>query len=286
MSLKKGPEISKSRWLKAHELEEVGLESAENVLDFLRLRRFTWASLLEVLKDEVAVDNSKRVLDIGCGPTSIFLALRDGQKYVVDPALDRLFQLHEFMKDVEEYKDVNFSSCPIEETTFDKPFDLIFSINSIDHVGALEPVIEKIDELLTPGGILVVIVDCYADKAVSAIMNFFDVDLPHPHHFIIGDIARIFPSYKHIKQDNDILKIFQVDPFKGRTKAIGIYRLDKFVALMWEVLGSLGKQRDILFIARYILCYGLALLTAALGRREKPIYPLKKARLFVFQKGQ
>ena len=284
MTFNKRTEIPQKRWLAAHKIEEAALVRAEDITEFLRLRRHTWASLVDLLKGEIAFDSSKRILDIGCGPTSVFLALRGGEKYVVDPTLERLFQLHPFMREVEEYRDVNFVSRPIEETTFDKQFDLIFTINALDHVGALKPVIDKIDELLTACGILVIIVDCYADRAVRNIMSFFDVDLPHPHHFIVEDIARLFPTYQLKKQDNNILEIFQADPFRGKRKEIRIYRLDKFVALMWQVLKNLGKQRDILFTAKYILCYSLALLIAALRRKEKPIYPLKKARLFVFQK--
>lgn len=284
LTFNKRTEISKKRWLTAHKLEKAALESAENIKEFLRVRRHTWASLVDLLKGEIAFDSSKRVLDIGCGPTSIFLALREGEKYVIDPALERLFQLHPFMREVEEYRDVNFISSLIEEATFDKQFDLIFMINVLDHVGALKPVIDKIDELLAPSGTLVAIVDCYADRAVRNIMRFFDVDLPHPHHFIVEDITRIFSTYKLKKQDNNISEIFSDCTFKGKKREIEIYRVDKFIALMWQLLKSSGKEGDIFFIARFLLCYSLALLIALLRRQEKPIYPLKKARLFVFQK--
>ncbi len=282
---KKGLEVSKKRLLVAHEIEKLALESAEAMKEWIRVRRHTWASLVDSLKGEIAFDSSKRVLDIGCGPTSIFLALREGEKYVVDPNLERLFQLHPFMREVEEYRDVNFISRPVEEATFDKQFDLIFMINVLDHVGALKPVIDKIDELLAPSGTLVAIVDCYADRTVRGIMSFFDVDLPHPHHFVAEDISRMFSSYKLKKQDNNISEIFSDCTFRGKKREIEIYRVDKFVALMWQILKSSGKKRDILFIARFLLCYSLALLIALLRRQEKPVHPLKKARLLVFQKG-
>jgi len=284
VAIEKKADISKKRWLQAHRLEAAGLESAEDIAEYLRLRKDTWASLVDLLKDEITLNGAQRVLDIGCGPTSIFLAIREGEKYVVDPTLERLFQLHPFVREVKEYRDVHFISSPVEEATFDKKFDLIFTINSLDHVGALRPVINKIDDLLAPGGRLVVIVDCYADRAVRNIMSFFDVDLPHPHHFIAGDITGIFSGYQLKKQDDNILEMFNVCTLRGERKEIQIYRLDKFVSLMRQVLKILGKQGNIIFTTKYILCYGLALFMAALRRKEKPIYPLKKARLFVFQK--
>ena len=276
--------ISRARWLAAQEQEKKGIESAEDMKEWLRVRRHTWASLLDLLKGEIAFDSSKRILDIGGGPTSIFLALREGEKYAVDPNLERLFDLHPFMREVEEYKDVNFISSPIEEAALDKQFDLIFMINVLDHVGALKAVIDKVNELLVSFGILVIIVDCYADRAVRNIMSFFDIDLPHPHHFVTGDIIRLFPDYKLKKQDNKVREIFTDCTFRGKKREIKIYRVDKFIALMTKILKEEGKGGDILFISKYILCYSLALLIASLRRQERPIYPLKKARLFVFQK--
>ena len=276
--------VSKERWLTAQEQEKRGIESVEDVKEGIRIRRHTWGNLLDSLKGDVAFDSSRRILEIGGGATSIFLALREGEKYVVDPNAERLLKLHPFVREVEEYRDVNFISTPIEEVDFDKQFDMIFIINVLDHVGALKPVVDKIDELLAPSGILIAIVDCYADRAVRRIVSFFDVDLPHPHHFVADDIMRLFSNYKLKKQDNKVFGLINELPFKGKRAEIKIYRVDKFIDRMSQHLSNSGKKGDILFVSKYILCYSLALLIASLRRQEKPIHPLKKSRLFVFQK--
>jgi len=273
--------VSKKRWLLAQEQERKGIESAEDMREWLRVRRYTWARLLDALKGEISFDSSKRILELGGGPTSIFLALREGGKYMVDPNCELLFRLHPFMREVEEYKDVNFIASPIEEAALDKQFDLIFSINALDHVGELKPVIDKIDELLA--GTLVIIVDCYADRVVRDVISFFDVDLPHPHHFVAEDIIKLFSSYRLIKQDNRIYNIFSECTFKGRKEEIEIYRIDKFISRIKQHLSSSGRG-GIIFASKYILCYSLALLVASLRRRERPIHPLKKPRLFLFRK--
>jgi SAM-dependent methyltransferase len=275
---------SKKRWLAAQEREKAGIESAEDVREWLRVRRQTWASLVEWLKGEISLDGSTEILDIGSGPTSIFLALREGKKYAVDPIYRHLFELHPFMKEVEEYRDVNFIASPIEEAVIDKQFDLIFTINVLDHVGELKPVIGRMDELLAPSGTLVIIVDCYADKVVRNMVSFFDVDVPHPHHFITEDIVRLFPSYKLKKQDNKIFGLINEPPFREQRGEIEIYRVDKFIVRMRQLLSDWGKKGDVFFAVKFFLCYSLALLIAWFRRREKPIHPLKKPRLFVFQK--
>jgi len=71
----------KVRWLVAQEQEKKGIESADDMMECLPVRRHTWRALLDMLKEEVALSSSKRILDIDSGPTSIFLALREGEKY-------------------------------------------------------------------------------------------------------------------------------------------------------------------------------------------------------------
>ena len=283
MPLRKEREVSKARWSAAQEQEKRGVESAEEIREWIRVRRQTWANLLESLKGELTI-NSLKTLDIGGGPTSIFLAFRKEERYMVDPNLDRLFRLHPFVREIEEYRDVNFISSSIEEAALDKQFDLIFMINVLDHVGELKPVLDKIDELLAPSGILVIVVDCYADSLVRGIVSFFDPDPPHPHQFIAGDIHTLFSHYQLNKQDSQIFKIINEPPFRGERSEMEFYRIDKFFTKMRKMLKYMRKQGDAFFISKYILCYGLALLIASFRRREKPIYPFKKARLFVFQK--
>lgn len=281
MPSEKGKHVSRARWLAAQEQEQKALERAD-VRELIRIRRHTWAILLDSLKDVIEVESSKRILEVGGGPTSIFLALRAGEKYVVDPLSEQLFRLHPFVREVEEYKDVNFIARPISEATFDRPFDLIFMINVLDHVDELNSVAKKIDELLTPSGKLIVTVSCYSDPMVKNLVNFFDVDLPHPHHFIAEDITGLFSNYKLIKQDSNIWKI-NIEPARGeRKEEIKIYRLDKFISLMHQHLKEEGE--GVFFAFKYFMCYSLALLVAATRRREQPIYPIKKDRLFVFQK--
>ena len=276
--------VSKKRWLAAHEQEKRAIERAEDIKTRISERRRTWAKLMELLKDDVTFDDSKKVLDIGCGPSSIFLALRQGTKYAVDPTLEHLFQSHPFVMEVEEYRDVNFISGSIEEVNLDNQFDVIFMINVLDHVAELKPVIDKVHELLVPSGILILPVDCYADKLVRSIQRFFDADLPHPHHFVAEDVIELFPSYKLIKYDCRAFEIFPDCVSSVQGGDIPIYRIGQFIAQKMQELDELGKKADLLFAIKRFLSSGLCYLVTIFGRKEKPLAGLKKRRLFIFQK--
>jgi SAM-dependent methyltransferase len=188
------------------------------------------------------------------------------------------------MREVEEYKDVNFISSSIEEINLDKQFDTIFMINVLDHVADLKPVIEKVDELLAPSGILILPVDCYADRMVRSIQRVFDADVPHPHHFVAEDIIALFPNYKLVKYDNKAFEIFPDCVSIVQGGDIPIYRVDQFIAQKIQELDELGKKGDILFAIKRFFSSGLCYLITLFRRKEMPLAGLKKRRLFVFQK--
>jgi SAM-dependent methyltransferase len=277
-------EVPRRRWLEAQKRELESIKSAEDIKEWLRVRRITWTNLCNLLKSEVPFENLGRVLEIGGGPTSIFLAVREGERYAVDPMYKSLFELHPFLREIEEYRDVHFVASSIEEAAFDGKFDLIVSINMLDHIGSLTPVTQEVDELLASRGLLIAIVDCYADPVVRNIIRFFDADMPHIHHMLDNDIIQLFSKYKLVRQDNQIHKVLDEPPFQEQKNEIELHRFDKFLGRMRHDLKIWGKERDMPFIFKFIVCYCLALAAAGLRRRETPIHPLKKARLFIFQK--
>jgi hypothetical protein len=272
------------RWLLAQHQEGKYVANADNIREWVRVRTYTWAELIERLKKEILFTPSTKTLDIGAGPTSVFLTLKEGKRYAVDPLYKNMFDILPFLKDIEQYKDVRFVPVSLEQATFDTQFDVIFTINMLDHVGNLSSCVTKINELLAPSAFLVVVVDCYGDSMSAKIMRFFDIDLPHPHHFMTQDIIDLFECYTLVKKD---LKIFQINdscPFRKEKAEVEIYRIDRFVSRLARDITLWGKKGDFLFIIRYFLSYGLSLGIAWIRGKEKPFHPLKKARLFVFQK--
>ena len=278
-------EVSKARWLVAQEQEKRAIElSTTDMVEHLRAHQRIAVRFLDSLKHEIALTGDKRVLEIGGGPTCIFLALREGIRYAVDPTYQQLFDLYPVLREIDEYKDVTFLSSSIEEAPLRGSFDLIFMLNVLDHVGNLKPVADKIGQLLAPSGKLVVVVDCYADPVVKGILTFFDIDLPHPHHFVTEDITRLFSNYRLIREDNRIFEIFYDSDTAEKQIGMSFYRVDKLLAKIKYHLQGWYEKGGILFIIKFLACYSCALMTASLRMRERPVHPFKKLRLFIFQK--
>jgi len=277
--------VTNTRWDIAQNEEKKGhVIPLADMVDHLYAHKIFVVKFLAALKDDLPLSGKQRILEIGGGPTCIFLALREGEKYAFDPTYEHLFGLYPTLREIEEYKDVIFISSPIEKAELKGQFDLIFTLNSLDHVAQLKPIVDKIDELLCPSGKLVIVVDCYADSLVSKIMRFFDIDLPHPHHFIAADIAHLFSNYKLVRQDLKIFEVFDDASTQAQRTGVKIYRIDKYISKMMAHLKEWGKENDIFFILKSFICYDLTFLIAYIRRREIPVYPLKKPRLFIFQK--
>lgn len=271
------------RWTKAQSLEKASVGTDEDVRIWIDSRRKTWADLAGIVVKYIDLNENSRILDVGCGPTSIFLGIRTGRKFAVDPDIGNILREHPFLKNLPEYADVKFVSSPIEYFTREK-FNAIFMINMLDHVDRLSAVRTKLDNLLEPGGWIVVVVDCYDETRVKRIMEVFDVDLPHPHHFGVSDVSHLFWPYDELANIS-VEALFDRYTFRGEKRSIDIWRIDKLLSRMiLHTIYEGGRPQGVVFTLKYFTCYSLALLVALFGARKWPIHPLKKPRLLIFKK--
>jgi SAM-dependent methyltransferase len=90
----------------------------------------------------------KRILDIGCGPRgSLEWATHAARRIGLDPLVDRYRDLG-----IDEHA-MEYCSSPAERIPFpDESFDIVSSLNSLDHVDNLQAVIDEITRVLSPGG--------------------------------------------------------------------------------------------------------------------------------------
>ena len=97
----------------------------------------------------------KDVLDIGCGPRGgLNWADMARRRVGLDPLAD-------------DYRELGIDSHPMEYIAAgaermpfeDASFDIVASLNSLDHVDDLEAAIEEIKRVLRPGGYLVLVVE-------------------------------------------------------------------------------------------------------------------------------
>jgi SAM-dependent methyltransferase len=107
--------------------------------------------------------DGKRMLDIGCGPRgSLEWATGASRRVGLDPLVPDYRALgidgHEM-----EYVAAPAEAMPFEDASF----DVVTSINSLDHVDDLDVTLAEIARVLAPGGTLLVAVDVHPHPTIA-----------------------------------------------------------------------------------------------------------------------
>lgn len=105
---------------------------------------------------------NKRILDIGCGPRgSLEWADMTRERVGLDPLVPGYRKLG-----IDRHQ-MTYSAAPSEDIPFaDGYFDVVTSINSLDHVNDLDRTIAEIKRVLAPGGTFLLAVDVHPEPTL------------------------------------------------------------------------------------------------------------------------
>lgn len=104
----------------------------------------------------------KKVLDIGCGPRgSLEWAPDTSICYGLDPLADQYLKLNKGRHRM------TYVNAPAEAIPFASDyFDMVSSLNSLDHVDDLEQVLKEVHRVLKPGGDFLLLADVHDKPAL------------------------------------------------------------------------------------------------------------------------
>lgn len=279
--------VTAERWATAQSAEDRALEDETIVQEWIAIRRETWRDIMRRVSDRLGIGPDSRILEIGGSATTFFLALHEGRRTAVDTVYGQLFELYPELRDLPEYRGVEFISSRLEDLPQDRTFDLLILINMLDHVQDPPSFARQLDGLLSQNGKVLVIVDTYADPLVRDLVRDFDVDIPHPHHFLDEDVRALFPGYDVLLHDSRIWTSYFASPACSKAAShIPLFRVDQLLGRMRLNIREWKRKGDLLYTAKFFFVYGLALLLSVVRRRDPPAHPLKKPRLYLFQPGR
>lgn len=159
--------------------------------DYLAWKLEYWQNLIQ--KIEVPIIKQAKVLDAGCGPAGVFMALGDCQVDAVDPLLDQYEEkLDHFNKP--DYPYVNFYHAPLETFEPAQKYDQIYCLNAINHVADLDLCFDKLVSMVQPGGTLVVSIDAHNYGFFKHLFRLLPGDILHPHQFDLAEYREMLTS--------------------------------------------------------------------------------------------
>lgn len=154
-----------------------------SVFEYWRTYRF-----LDALQ-ELAPTEGRRVLDVGCGISTVLHFIM-GARYGVDPLA------HEYRKLYAYPAGICLISGSGEQLPFrDEQFDVVFCTNALDHMTAPPESLREIRRVLKPEGYAIVSVEVFDEPIVR--------DRGHPHAFRREDVRRLIGQHFQIRFERE-----------------------------------------------------------------------------------
>lgn len=183
-------------WIRAQEAERA-YQVQKDPASIVETSVAYWRRILALLPpDEVAVGAATRVLDAGCGPAGILLAVAAGERVGFDPLMNFYLERFPHLRDLP----MRWIEARAEEFRDDSPFDVVFCVNMLDHTEDPAASAANLARQVAPGGRLVLLLNVHLTRFFRGYFERFHrfIDPPHPHHFHRDDVPALFPGLRPV----------------------------------------------------------------------------------------
>ena len=172
--------------------------------DYKKEKLAYWKKVLAPLDSLVSNIEGLDVLDAGCGPAGIFMALDKARVDAVDPLLE---EYHHKLKhfDKGDYPWVRFFESPLETFDLQKQYDIVFCMNVINHVADIALCYQKLSDWIRPGGRLVISIDAHTIPGLKHVFRWLPGDILHPHQFDLQDYRDFLGANQLVLQKEETL---------------------------------------------------------------------------------
>ena len=148
-----------------------------------------WQTLLGKISEDVKIDASQSVIDMGCGPAGIFIALPVNEITAVDPLLYAYETQTHFFSPA-DYSNVKFVKSTIEDyDASGLKYDFVFCMNAINHVHDINSGFEKLRTLCVDTGAIIVSIDAHNFSFFKYLFRLVPGDILHPHQYDLKEYA-------------------------------------------------------------------------------------------------
>lgn len=159
--------------------------------DYLQKKIAYWERVMA--KAQIHLPSGARVLDAGCGPAGIFIALPGQQVDAVDPLLGQYERSLAHFNPA-DYPNVRFVSMPLEDYRSDEPYDVIFCLNAINHVADINRAMNRLVAGLRPNGRLWLSIDAHRHRFLRSVFQWLPGDILHPHQYQLEEYRQMLTS--------------------------------------------------------------------------------------------
>jgi SAM-dependent methyltransferase len=146
--------------------------------EYIQWKTGYWLQLLEAVLPGKTIPSNQLILDAGCGPAGIFMALEGNRVEALDPLLDKYADLEHFKPG--SFSWTKFKKMPLELLGEKEKYDMIFCMNAINHVDDVALCCRNLATALKSGGYLVISTDAHRYGFLENIFRRIPGDVLHP----------------------------------------------------------------------------------------------------------
>lgn len=198
------------RWNIAQSFERLWWQnylSRRDKRHYLSWKKNYWEKVLhkvfELTGEEKAAvfkNETLQILDAGCGPSGIFLNLKQHRVDALDPLMNQYLEKHQFV-DKAEYPNVRFMQGKLENFLRNGIYDYVFCMNCINHVDDIGRCLANMFAALKNNGVLALTVDTHKYEPLKALLKIVPADILHPYQWNLEQYSR---AIRHHFRDDAI----------------------------------------------------------------------------------
>jgi 2-polyprenyl-6-hydroxyphenyl methylase/3-demethylubiquinone-9 3-methyltransferase len=172
-----------------------------NSAKYIQEKKKFWSAIIREI-DNFKISSGSSVLDVGCGPAGVFLAIDQGNRVGLDPLNSYYIKIFPFMQQIGAV----WIDGSIEEYQTNQQFDYIFLLNSLDHCMDPVKVLEKVHNYLKPTGTVILSINLHQTRFWKWYFKLFNsfIDKYHPYQWDLNEL-------KHLLLNFEILKVKNID---------------------------------------------------------------------------
>lgn len=149
-----------------------------------------WQNLLIDVIGSKDLPTDKSIIDLGCGPSGVYIAFPKHKVVAVDPLLEKYENDLSMFKRT-DYPNVDFKNSSIEAYTDGKKYDYVFCLNAINHVVDIHLAYQKMSGLLAENGQLIFSIDAHNYSLFKMLFRVVPGDILHPHQFDLAEYKQM-----------------------------------------------------------------------------------------------
>ena len=149
---------------------------------YLANKKKYWQQQYALISEDVPVNPSHTILDLGCGPSGIYLLFKENMVTAVDPLLDE-YERHLGIFSRAAYPHTTFITSRIEDYQSKELFDIVFCMNAINHVADISQGYAKLASCTRKQGKIVVSIDAHNNAFFKFLFRLVPGDILHPHQY-------------------------------------------------------------------------------------------------------